>query len=487
MLKDENRTPDPAETLSRRDFIQSVAVSGAGLMLSQAAFAQAPATAKTLAVTAEPPVTTSAAPQAPAFIKNPGDVINVGVIGVGAEGQVLVIDSCLFKAAPIKGIRFKAICDIWPYQRKRVSGILRALGHPNNQYEDYREMLAKEKDLHAVIVATPDWMHAEHTIACLEAGLHVYCEKEMSNNLEKARQMVEAQRRTGKLLQIGHQRRSNPRYRYAINDILRDRGILGRVAQANAQWNRSKTASQDIPANPKVEIAPEILAKYGYDSMHNFLNWRWYRKYGGGPIVDLGSHQIDIFSWVFQANPKAVVASGGADIFKNHEWFDTVMCVYEYDSPVGPARAFYQVLTTTSNGGFYETFMGDEGTLVISENPKQTKVLRETNGGPVWDKWLNAGVLKKKADPPIPEPEPTSTVTIARASKPPEEWMLPFELARPIHQPHLQNFFDAIRGQANLNCPAEVGYETAVAVLAVNHAIETGQRIEFKPEDFKVA
>jgi len=73
-------------------------------------------------------------------------------------------------------------------------------------------MLDKEQDLDAVIVATPDFWHSPHTVACLEAGLHVYCEKAMSNTLDGARKMVLAARKTKRLLQIGHQRRSNPKY-----------------------------------------------------------------------------------------------------------------------------------------------------------------------------------------------------------------------------------------------------------------------------------
>ena len=82
-------------------------------------------------------------------------------------------------------------------------------GHPNRAYVDYKELLDKEKaNLDAVIVATPDFWHAEHAIACMKAGLQVYCEKEMSNNLADARRMVQTARETGKLLQIGHQRRT---------------------------------------------------------------------------------------------------------------------------------------------------------------------------------------------------------------------------------------------------------------------------------------
>jgi hypothetical protein len=143
--------------------------------------------------------------------------INVALLGAGAEGQVLM-NACL----KIPGIRFKAVCDIWSeYSQKRVYRLLRKYGHELNKYEDYKEMLANEKDLDAVLIATPDFWHAEHATACLEAGLHVYCEKEMSNTLEGARQIVEATKKSGKLLQVGHQRRSNPRYIHCYEHILK--------------------------------------------------------------------------------------------------------------------------------------------------------------------------------------------------------------------------------------------------------------------------
>ncbi len=100
-------------------------------------------------------------------------------------------------------------------------------------------MLAQEKDLDAVIIATPDWLHSPITIACLEAGLHVYCEKEMTNDIEDARKMVLAQRKSGKLLQIGHQRRSNPRY-WAVNNLIHKDKIAGNLTHVFGQWNRSR-------------------------------------------------------------------------------------------------------------------------------------------------------------------------------------------------------------------------------------------------------
>src|SRR5690606_33629455 len=117
-------------------------------------------------------------------------------------------------------------------------------------------------------------------IASMEAGHHVYCEKEMSNSLVKAREMVLAARRTGKLLQIGHQRRSNPRYIHAIDKLIHEANLFGRVTQGFAQWNRSSSDDLGWPKNN--EMSPAQLEKYGYRSMSEFRNWRWYKKYGGG-------------------------------------------------------------------------------------------------------------------------------------------------------------------------------------------------------------
>jgi hypothetical protein len=73
-----------------------------------------------------------------------------------------------------------------------------------------------------------------------------------------------------------------------------------------------------------------------------------------------------------------------------------------------------------------------------------------------------------------------------RETAPPPSYALPVQSTKLYHQPHLENFFDAIRGRARLNCPGEVGYETAVTVLKVNEAVESGRRVEFKPSDFEI-
>jgi predicted dehydrogenase len=415
---------------------------------------------------------------------DPGlQVINVGLLGAGAQGQVLM--EAMLR---IPGVRFRAVCDIWTeYNQRRVVNTLKRFKQEPNGYEDYREMLDKEKELDAVIVATPDFWHAPHTIDALKAGKHVYCEKEMSNTLEGARSMVQAQRETGKLLQIGHQRRSNPRYLHCYHKLLGEAKLLGRIVTVNGQWNRAVTP--DLGAPDRYTIPADKLKQYGFKDMHQFRNWRWYKGLGGGPIVDLGSHQIDIYNWFLGAPPSGVMASGGLLYYdpKTHEWYDTVMVIYDYNTALGPAKAYYQTQTTNGSQGYYETFMGDQGTLLISESEINYagQLYRDPNA-PAWDEWIQKGYVSAPKEQQAKEQTGSGAIADVRESVAPDQHTVPISLRDPYHQPHLQNFFDAIRGKAALNCPAEIGYESAVSVLKVNEAIEAKSRLSFTPEEFKV-
>ena len=408
--------------------------------------------------------------------------INLALLGAGAQGEVL-----LNAMLRIPGLRFRAVCDIWKeYNQKRAVNTLRKYKFEVNGYEDYREMLDKEKELDAVVIATPDFWHAPHAVDCLRAGKHVYCEKEMSNTLEGARSMVLAAREAGKLLQIGHQRRSHPRYLHCREKLLLEAGLLGRIVTVNGQWNRA--VAPDLGWPERYPIPSARLKQYGFESMQQFRNWRWYKGKGGGPIVDLGSHQIDIFNWFLGATPSHVMASGGNDYHDRatHEWYDTVMAIYEYDTKAGPARAYYQTQTTNGSQGYFENFMGDQGTLVISESEANNPGLlyRDPNAPP-WDEWIRKGYVSAPKLQERTQGDEEAVLDV-RESVSPDQHSVPVVLRDPYHQPHLQNFFDSIRGTARLNCPAEVGYETAVTVLKVNEAIEAKQRLSFRPEEFRI-
>ena len=296
----------------------------------------------------------------------------------------------------------------------------------------------------------------------LEAGCNVYCEKMMSNTLEGARSMVEAMDRTGKLCQIGHQRRSNPRYRFVLDELLNKNQICGQIININGQWNRALSSSQDIVSKPSILPKADILRKAGFDRgsdtalteeelRHRFLNWRLYKSLSGGPISDLGAHQIDIFNWYLDARPISVMASGGRSYFKDREHFDNVMCIFDYETPQGNARAFYQVLTTTSaGGGYYESFMGTEGTIEISEREAYTNIYKESGAeGGKWDELVQQGILKKQA---AGIAAGGSDAIASYESAPPDKYALLGGLDKPPHPaPHPKLLSNHSRGsQAHL-------------------------------------
>ena len=446
----------PPSSISRRDFLsKTMATAGAGLVLG-----------------------------APSILRaanaDGSDKIHVALVGMGKQGRVL------FEAmSNIPGIHFQAVCDIWKYNLDGGVAKVRALqGHTPKGYSDIDEMLATEKGLDAVIVATPDFWHSPHTVKCLEAGLHVYCEKMMSNTIDGARAMVRAMEKSGKLCQIGHQRRSNPRYRYTLDQLINGHKICGQIININSQWNRAVKSSQDIGFNPKLTIKQDVLTKYGYKDMQQFMNWRTFRDLSGGPISDLGAHQIDIFGWFLGTAPKSVYATGGNSYFKTREHFDNVMCIFEYDTPQGQVRAFYQVLTTTSSGGgFWESFMGTDATIKISEIASSSAIYRE-DSAPPWDDLVNRGILKKSPAPPKPPPSADTVASYESAA--PEIFELPGGFGKPAHQPHLENFFAAVRGKAKLNCDARHAFESEAPIYWVNPSALSKQPIVFTPEQLSV-
>ena len=435
--------------LTRREFLGATAAAGASLLL-----------------------TSCTPPEDTVEKKTSGlSMIHVALIGYGEEGKVL-LESLL----KIDGIQVVALCDIWEYHRKEGAHYLKDMGSEVRAYENYEDLLDKEKDLQAVIVATPDFWHAPITNACLKAGLNVYCEKMMSNTLEGAKSMVQTMRSTGKLLQIGHQRRSNPRYRFALERLINGEKICGRFTAANAQWNRAVKPDFGWPKHS--DISPEQLAKYGFKDMHQFRNWRWFRGLGGGPLSDLGAHQIDIFNWWFGVTPKSVIASGGLDYYENHDWYDNAMVIYEYQLPKGVARAMYQVQTTTSaGGGYWEMFMGDEATIKMSEDPKLTAIYREDGAKP-WDDLIQRNIFLPKNDDTAADAKVDARETAALA-----KYDMAVSFNKPPHMPHLENFFNAIRGKEKLNCPADEAYRSEYIIHKANESIAEGKRIILTPEE----
>lgn len=437
-------------------------------------------------------------------------VLKVAIAGTGSQGQRLL--EC---SKEIPGIQFVAACDPFEFNLRRGLGIIKYKWGEPRTYTDYEEMLAKEKEVDAVLVATPDFLHHTFTRLGLQAGKAVYCEKMMSHSIEAAADMVKAQRETGGILQIGHQRHSNPRYQH-VRDRLLAAGVLGRITHCYAQWNRGVSQSKKLEVPKGTTLDPAMLAKWGFNSPEEFMNWRWFSKYSAGPISDLGAHQIGMFNWFFSTKdkpvtPVSVFAQGGVDYYDGSEGRmkaenpDNVMAMYEYDSPQGKRRCYYQVLTTTGSQQYFEKLMGVDGTVVISElDTNGNQVYRETSA-PEWAKFgegdnpilrESAGTLKNKfwehrrtwEKPKVRTMGGPYVTGDTRVSKAAENWEIPVVLTSPPHAPHLANFFECVRKKdaSGLTCTVEEAYRICVTVLKCYDSIKSGQRYVFKPEDFTV-
>jgi predicted dehydrogenase len=161
-----------------------------------------------------------------------GGPVRMGVIGLGGEGLVLLAQVDPAYAQVV------AVCDINPARLAKADEVLAKTSRPAaRHYANWQEMIGKET-LEAVIIATPLWLHAEQTVGCLDAKVHVLCEKMMAWDVEGCERMRATARRTGKVLEIGYQRNYNTVYQAAHDGIVKA-GVLGDVFMARLAWHRN--------------------------------------------------------------------------------------------------------------------------------------------------------------------------------------------------------------------------------------------------------
>lgn len=308
--------------------------------------------------------------------------INLGVIGTGSRGGGLT--SIL---NGIDGINVAASCDILPFRLQ--SGLAKAKNKPKG-YIDYRELL-DNKDIDAVLVATPFSTHSKIAIDALNAGKHVYCEKTLAKGYEGIGNLVTKANNSNAIFQTGHQYHSSRLYTH-IYDLIR-KGQVGTISSFECQWNRHGDWRKPVPS-PELEEA---------------INWRMYREFSGGLTAELCSHQIDFCNWVLNDTPKQVMGVGGVDYWKDgRETYDNVHLIYTYPNGVD---AKFTCLTSNAKDGYQIKVMGDKGTIIIDrknawfypEGKSEQKVMDDVDGvsgaTAQWDVEKGYQINKEHLDP----------------------------------------------------------------------------------------
>jgi predicted dehydrogenase len=335
-----NLTPEQ-QTIGRRNFLKAVAgvpaVAGLGL-----------------AAAVEGPVR--------------GGPVRVGFVGVGGEGRVL-----LAQVDPAHA-RVLAMADINPAQLARADEVLQKTGRPPaSHYVEWRDMLAHE-DIEAVIVAVPLWAHAEVAAGCLEAGRHVLCEKMMAYDEAGLTRMRQAALDNRRVLEIGYQRNYNAIYQAAYDGIIRP-GLLGDVYLSRILWHRNGNwRRQGEP--PSKDYDPST---WGYPTFEHLWNWRLYKRYSRGLLAELASHQVNIVSWFFGAEPVSAQGTGGVYRFDDgREVPDHVYTTWEY---AGGRTAVFSSIESNAFDHYYEAFFGTKGTLIL-QGESEAYLFDEGTGKP---------------------------------------------------------------------------------------------------------
>jgi len=285
-----------------------------------------------------------------------GGPVRAALIGAGGEGKVLL------KQAPKNWVDIRAICDINMNHATGAADGLAKLGWAKPKaYEDLKQMLEKE-DLEAVIIAVPLFAHADVTVACLEAGKHVLCEKMMAWDVPSCQRMIDAASKNKRVLEIGYQRMYNPGYQAAYEGIIK-KGVLGDIHYIRTYWHRNTDWRRKVEATP-ASLDP---SKFGYADLEHLFNWRLYKKHSRGLLAELGSHQLSVANWVYGATPEAVYASSSLSKDKQdkgREVPDHVFATFEY--PGGRTATFTSV-ETNEHDEYSEEILGTKGMLVFKK------------------------------------------------------------------------------------------------------------------------
>src|SRR5579863_4156454 len=277
--------------LTRRKFIDTLAIGGVGLAMNSTA-------------------------RSYGQILGSNDRLNFAVIGLHSRAYAHL--SAL--KANTDSARVAYVCDVdTRTMEKFAADTQHELGYPPATDQDFRHIL-QQKDVDAISIATPDHWHAPMAILGLQAGKHVYVEKPCSHNPAEGEMLIAAQQKYRKLVQMGNQQRSSPHTIEIVGKI--HEGIIGRPYFAKAWYSnvrKSIGTGKDIPVPPYLDWdlwqGPAPRQAYR-DNVHPY-NWHWFRTYSTGETLNNGTHEVDVCRWALGIDyPKRVASSGGRYQFK---------------------------------------------------------------------------------------------------------------------------------------------------------------------------
>ncbi len=354
------------------------------------------------------------------------DSIHVGVIGCGGRMRDL-----LHSADQAGGYDLVAACDVYAPRRDEVRERTDGMA---STHLDYRELL-DQKNVDAVIVASPNHWHVRMACDALAAGKDIYLEKPVTHTIEEGQVLTQAARQSNRILQCGMQQRSWIHFQSAVELI--QGGNIGRITQIRTYWYQNYQRER-----PGIPIETSLLdwtrwlgsAPQQPFTEEKFRRWRWFWDFGGGAMTDLFAHWIDVVHWAMKSSePQLVQTLGDRYVFEEWQCPDTIQSALRYP---GFEVGYEGTMVSSIDDGGLE-FRGTKATLKIDRS--------------------GFGIYREGAgkENPILKERSAFDGTIS----------------------HMQNFFDCVRDRKTPNAPVDAGVTCALAGHLANLALRGGKRV----------
>ncbi|HSB13781.1 MAG TPA: Gfo/Idh/MocA family oxidoreductase, partial [Bryobacteraceae bacterium] len=397
------------------------------------------------------------------------DRVRLGYIGLGNRGDQ--VHEAFLEHGDCQTV---AVCDLRDDYMDLAVKKSRATPR---KYKEYKKLL-DDRDVDAVVIATPDHWHALMFIDACNAGKDVYVEKPLSLTVHEGRKMVETAERTKRVVQVGTDRRSWKTYKEAV-DFVRSGGIghvsVARCFHIRNEWPNGLGPAPDGPPPSEWEwdqwLGP--APKVPYNRNRTYYNFRWFYDYSGGQLTNFGVHYVDVIRWLLgQDSPRAVTALGGqyAGIRDNREIPDTLEVLWSFDGPT--LVVFSQFNANAAPGNVKDSeieLRGTKGTMYIRAMSWEVVPERTTEAYIGYDQGKGYG-------------NPVDRTASRRYSASLKPAMEPIPLRGSGGYdtiPHARNFLDCIKSRGKCNADILTGHLSTSATLIGNIALKTESHLKW--------
>jgi predicted dehydrogenase len=397
------------------------------------------------------------------------DRVNVGIVGFSNRCRGSLIPAMLKHAGELN-FEFTAVSDIWSRRREEGAAYVKEKSGKTIAQTRNNEELYDRNDVDAVIISTADFQHALHTKEAVEAGRDAYVEKPFAETMEDNRAAREAVERTGKIVQIGSQRRSGANY-HAANDFIRS-GKFGDIVMVEMTWNVNQPGRWRRPDDVS-RIREEdtdwkrYLMNRPYEpwDARKYLEFRLFWPYSSGIPGQWMAHQIDTVHWFTGlSHPRSVAANGGIYLWDDGRTnFDTMTAVFDYGPTDDKSKGFqviYSSRFTNSAGGTKEIYYSNGGELNLDTN-KITP---------------NGGLGKRHAEAMGMDEnllEEQSLSEMAKVETGADTGLDDLTSA------HMRNWMNCVRSRKQPNANVMAGYNHSIANIMTTAALRTGKFVTF--------